>query len=247
MNKVLYIVVPAYNESANIEKLVHDWYPIIEQHNGNGNSRMVIINDGSKDNTLSLLAEMAKKYPLLLPLNKENGGHGDTVLYGYRYALEHNADFIFQTDADGQTNPAEFEAFYQLTDTYDAVIGERAGREDGFGRVVIENVVRLLLRLIFHTSVPDANAPFRLMKASVLEKYMKLLPEHYNLPNIMFTMFFVYYKEKVTFQHISFKPRQGGINSINYKKIFLIGIQAIKDFMYIRKTMKKYDAERDFS
>ena len=47
----LYIVIPAYNEQDNIELVVNDWYPIIEKHNGNGQSRLVIIDDGSKDST----------------------------------------------------------------------------------------------------------------------------------------------------------------------------------------------------
>ena len=44
----LYIVVPAYNEAANIENLVKDWYPVVEQHDGGGASRLVVVNDGSK-------------------------------------------------------------------------------------------------------------------------------------------------------------------------------------------------------
>ena len=52
MSDVLYIVVPAYNESENIKQLIQDWYPIVEFYNGEGNSRLVIVNDGSTDNTL---------------------------------------------------------------------------------------------------------------------------------------------------------------------------------------------------
>ena len=101
----LYIVIPAYNEKDNIERTVNDWYPIIEKYKDNGESRLVVINDGSKDNTYEILCRLAKTRPLLLPLTKTNGGHGSTVLHGYRFAIEQGADFVFQTDADGQTNP----------------------------------------------------------------------------------------------------------------------------------------------
>ena len=47
----LYIVIPAYNESENIEKTIDQWYQVVERHNDEGESRLVIINDGSKDNT----------------------------------------------------------------------------------------------------------------------------------------------------------------------------------------------------
>ena len=118
----LYIIVPAYNESDNIEIFVNDWYPVIESHNTDGKSRLVIINDGSKDDTYEKLLSLAESRPYLIPLTKPNGGHGPTVIYGYRYAIEQGADYIFQTDSDGQTVPSEFEGFWEKRKKYDAVI-----------------------------------------------------------------------------------------------------------------------------
>lgn len=68
----LYIVIPAYNESENIEKTIDQWYPVVERHNDEGNSRLVIINDGSKDNTYELLQKCAATRPILVPLDKPN-------------------------------------------------------------------------------------------------------------------------------------------------------------------------------
>ncbi|MEE3419655.1 MAG: glycosyltransferase family 2 protein [Lachnospiraceae bacterium] len=234
---VLYIVVPAYNEAENIEKFVDDWYPVIEHHDGDGLSRLVIINDGSKDNTYEILEELAKTKPLLQPLTKPNGGHGPTVLYGYRYAVESGADYVFQTDSDGQTDPREFERFWQLRTRYDAVIGNRVGREDGKNRVFVEKTLVALLQIIFGVKVPDSNAPFRLMDRRLLEKYLKRMPEDYNLPNVMLTTFFAYYHESMIFRRITFRPRQAGKNSINMKKISKIGAEAIRDFYKFRKEM----------
>ena len=98
----LYIVIPAYNESENIEKTIDQWYPVVERHNDEGNSRLVIINDGSKDNTYELLQKCAATRPLLVPLDKPNGGHGPTVLYGYRYAIRQKAEA--EADANEKIN-----------------------------------------------------------------------------------------------------------------------------------------------
>ena len=87
----LFIVIPAYNESENIEQTIRDWYPIVESNNKEGKSRLVIINDGSKDNTLQLVKAQMKDHPLLIALDKPNGGHGSTVLYGYRYAIKNHS------------------------------------------------------------------------------------------------------------------------------------------------------------
>lgn len=234
--EILYIVIPAYNEEANIEQCINNWYPVVEKHNG-GDSRLVIIDDGSKDNTFSVMQEYAKTRPLFQPLTKTNGGHGHTVLYGYRYAIEKGADYIFQTDSDGQTNPTEFDQFWAANEEYDAVIGNRVVRGDGKDRKFVENTVCFLLRLIFGVKVKDANAPFRLMKTSLVDKYIRKLPEDFNIPNIMFTTYFVYHHEKVKFIPITFKSRQGGTNSINIKKIIKIGWKAVGDFCKLRKEI----------
>ena len=102
----LYIIVPAYNEEENLDLIINQWYPIIEDIGED--SRLVIIDDGSKDHTYDILLKAQEQHPLLQPLTKQNGGHGSTVLFGYRYAIEHRANWIFQTDSDGQTDPAEF-------------------------------------------------------------------------------------------------------------------------------------------
>ena len=93
----LYIVIPAYNEEANIRQVVEDWYPVVDLRSGE--SRLVIVNDGSRDNTFSVLKNMQADRPKLTVLDKENGGHGSTILYGYHYALEQGAEYIFQTDS----------------------------------------------------------------------------------------------------------------------------------------------------
>lgn len=231
----LYIVIPAYNESENIEQLIKDWYPVIDKYNGNGESRLVIINDGSKDNTYELLCEYAKSRPLLQPITKPNGGHGATVLYGYRYAIQNKADYIFQTDSDGQTLPSEFDYFWQLKSKYDAILGNRSDRQDGESRKFVENTLRFILKLTFGVNVPDANAPFRLMKRELVEKYISKMPDDFNLPNVMFTTYFAYFHEKIKFVKVTFKPRQGGTNSINIKKIVKIGWKAVGDFRNLKK------------
>lgn len=237
MSEVIYVIVPAYNESENIEGLINDWYPIVNKYNGDGKSKLVIINDESKDNTYEIVKEYAKSRPLLQSLTKVNGGHGATVLFGYRYAIEKNADFIFQTDSDGQTNPDEFEVFWNLRNDYDAIIGNRSKRQDGAFRKFVEGTLLFILKIMFGVSIPDSNAPFRLMRREIVEKYCAKMPVDFNLPNVMLTTYFAHFHEKIIFIEISFKPRQGGKNSINAKKIIKIGWKAIGDFLYLKKHM----------
>ena len=233
----LYIVIPAYNEQDNIDEVVKDWYPVVEKIGPD--SRLVIIDDGSKDATYEKLLALAKDRPQMEPVHKENGGHGATVLFGYNYALEHGADFIFQTDSDGQTLPAEFDQFWEVRNDYDMVIGHRKGRQDGFSRVFVTKVLKAVCLVCFHVNVQDANTPFRLMKAESLKKEIGYIPKDYNLANVIVSVLFIKKGYQVKYFPITFRPRQGGVNSINFKKITKIGQKALKDFIRINKIIKE--------
>lgn len=235
MSDKLYIVMPAYNEEANIETVVAEWHPVVE--NIGPDSRLVVVNDGSKDKTYDKLLELKEKYPQLEPVTKANSGHGATVLFAYNYALDHGADYIFQTDSDGQTRPDEFGPFWNDRKIYDAIIGHRNHRQDGFSRVFVTKTLKLVIRLVFGVSVTDANTPFRLMPRATLEKYLPKIPKDFNLSNVILSVLLVKNKDNVKFVPITFRPRQGGVNSINLKRIFKIGIQAVKDFRVIKKTI----------
>lgn len=233
----LFIVMPAYNEEANIEATVRAWYPILK---GKGtSSRLVVADSGSTDRTHQILTDMQKEFPALEILSDTGKQHGPKVIALYDYSIREGADYVFQTDSDGQTAPAEFEAFWKRRNKYDAILGNRRVRGDGASRAFVEKIVCFLLRIFFGVNVPDANAPFRLIHTDILKKYLYRLPSDYNLPNIMLTTFFAYYHEKICFGVITFKPRQGGKNSINIPRIVKIGWKALGDFYTFKKEMKK--------
>lgn len=231
----LYVVMPAYNEKDNIEEVVSSWYPVLEGKNPS--SRLVVADSGSTDDTHAILERMKEAYPQLEILSDTGKQHGPKVIALYDYAIKNGADFIFQTDSDGQTLPEEFDAFWQLRNGYKGIFGHRVVRGDGKSRAFVEKVVCFLIKCYFHVKVPDANAPFRLMDAKTVAKYLPRLDKDYNLPNIMMTTYFSYYKEEMTFREITFRPRQGGKNSINIKKIIKIGWKALKDFRRLKKAM----------
>ena len=231
----LYIVIPAYNEEENIRQVVDDWYPVVDSKNGD--SRLVIVNDGSKDNTLNVLNKLKEDRPKLIVLDKENGGHGSTILFGYHYALDQGAEYVVQTDSDGQTSATEFDAFWDERNKYDMLIGYRNHREDGFSRIVVTKVLKMVIRMCFHVTMTDANTPYRLMNAAVLEEEIKLVPDNFFLSNVLLTVLFIKHLRSIKFIPITFRPRQGGVNSINLKRIFRIGRQSLKDFKELNKKI----------
>jgi dolichol-phosphate mannosyltransferase len=235
MKKKLYIVIPAYNEEENIEDAVKEWHQIAVKISKD--SRLVVVDDGSADKTKEKLQTLSKKYRQLTVLGKTNSGHGQTVLVGYKYAVKQKADYIFMTDSDLQTRSEEFWRFWDLRHDYSTLIGHRSGRQDGFTRVVVAKVLRLVLKLIFGLNIPDANAPFRLMSRYELEKYLKKIPDNFYLPNVILTVLYISGKEKVKFIPITFTPRRRGTGSIHLKQIFEVGLKATIDFSRLKKSI----------
>lgn len=228
----LIIVIPAYNEEMNIVSVVRQWYPVIEKIGGE--SRLFVINDGSTDGTQERLAELREEYPCLRAVKKKNQGHGAAVLYGYRCAIAEGTDYIFQTDSDGQTIPGEFWQMWERRRECGLLIGSRRSRQDGWQRIFVTRVLRLLLWMIFGCWVEDANTPFRLMKAEQLREVIRMIPENYFLSNVLMTVIYTKKKLGVRYFPITFRPRQGGKNSINMKKIVKLGCAAFRDFIKMR-------------
>ncbi len=230
----LYVVMPAYNEEENIENVVKAWYTVLSGKNPL--SKLVVADSGSTDTTHERLLKLKETYPQLETYHMLYHCSGFAITS--HFSMSKNS-IIFQTDSDGQTDPEEFEEFWNLRMEYDGVFGHRKVRGDGKSRAVVEHVVCFLVWMYFGVKVPDANAPFRLLKVDTVKKYLYRMREDYNLPNIMMTTWFAYYGEKIVFKEVSFKPRQAGVNSINIPKIVKIGWQALKDFKKFKQEMKR--------
>ena len=228
----LIIVIPAYNEESNIEAVVNQWHPVALR--AGIKSRLFVIDDGSTDGTCETLGKLQERFPLLRAVKKENQGHGATVLYGYRCALEEGCDYVFQTDSDGQTVPEDFWQLWEDREKCGLLIGKRLHRQDGWQRILVTRTLRLVLRLMFGCRTEDANTPFRLMRAGELEEVLREIPENYQLSNVLMTVIYTRRGLGVYYYPITFRPRQGGKNSLNMKKIFRMGRQALRDFAKLR-------------
>lgn len=232
---ILYVVIPAYNEEETIESVAREWHGVVARTGED--SRLVIMDDGSKDATYKKLLALEKELPLLTPVTKKNSGHGGTVLFGYEYALAHGAEYVFQTDSDGQTIPEEFWQLWDKRQDYDIQIGYRKNRQDGFSRVVVTKVLKLVLYMIFRLWITDANTPFRLMSANSLKKHVGKIPKDYNLSNVLLTVLYEREKSRMRYVPITFRPRQGGVNSINFKRIIGIGWNAVKNLRVLKRNL----------
>ena len=226
----LAVVMPIYNEAANIASVLREWFACLES--AAPDFVFFAINDGSKDNTASVLHSLAHECgPRLRVVSKPNSGHGSSCREGYELALATGARWIFQIDSDGQCDPAFFPAIYEQRANHDCVFGYRRTRDDGFGRMAITRSYRLLLWILTSAFMRDANVPYRLMRASAVRAALRRVPADVDLQNVALTIS-LKREPELRWKHvpIHFRARRGGENSINYRKIAKMGFRFLRDF-----------------
>ena len=179
-----------------------------------------------------------KNRPLFEPITQTNSCHGAKALAAYHYAIDKRADFIFQTDSDGQTLPAEFEKFWTLRDSFDMVIGDRtATRHDGAFRVFVTFTLRLMLRIIFGVNLVDPNTPFRLMNAATLKKFIDRIPDGQEHSNALIAAMYVKNNLRVKYLPVTFRQRKSGKSWVRLSRIMRIGWEALWDFIKLSKRL----------
>ena len=159
------IVFPAYNEEANITAAVTQSHAILSELTTQP-FEIVVVNDGSKDQTGSLLADLCAQYPELCAVNHpKNLGYGQAVLTGIRHT---RYDQIFFTDADLQFDLRELRHFLSEINNYDLVIGYRIDRKDPWHRLVFAYLWNKTQRLLFGLKVRDVDCAFKLFHRKVM-------------------------------------------------------------------------------
>lgn len=155
MNNKLLILIPAYNESENIVRVVDNLINKYPQYD------YVIINDGSNDNTLKVCQE--HNYNVInQPINL---GLAGTFQTGARYALKNNYDAILQFDADGQHRPEYIEPMLnKLSEGYDIIIGSRFVEEKKplSARMAGSRLITFLIKLLYRVEIKDPTSGMRI-------------------------------------------------------------------------------------
>jgi glycosyltransferase involved in cell wall biosynthesis len=160
----LSIVMPAFNEEANIDEAIRRATAVGERLCAE--HEIVIVDDGSTDATRSLVRKAAEVDPRIrFVCHDRNRGYGHAVRTGLRTA---QMDFVFMTDADLQFDLEQLEAFLPWIERVDVVAGFREKRQDPFSRRVAARAWNYLVRVLFYVPVRDIDCAFKLFRRSVL-------------------------------------------------------------------------------
>ena len=213
MKKIL-VIIPAYNEEANILKTYNS---IIEYNRKNKtNYDVIVINDGSKDNTSKICHD--NNIPVIDLV--ENLGIGGAVQTGYKYAFNNNYDIAVQFDGDGQHDANYIKNIISpiIDNEYGMVIGSRFinKEEEGFKSSFLRRIgIRIISGLIKFScgkKIYDTTSGFRAINKNLINDFSVNYPSEY--PEPVTTAVAVKKGYKVLEIPVQMHERQGGVSSI---------------------------------
>ena len=217
------IIIPTYNESDNIEKLIRKIFSLTREFH------ILVIDDNSPDGTAKIVENLISSFEGKLFLTHREGklGLGTAYIEGFKWALHHDYEYIFEMDADFSHDPEDLPRLYNVCakEGYDLAIGSRY--IDGvtvinwpMGRVLMSYYASAYVRFVTGMKIKDTTAGFKCYKREVLEAI--------DLDSIRFTgyafqieMKFTAWKMGFKIKEISiiFKDRTHGVSKMN-KNIF---------------------------
>lgn len=236
MKANLTVVVPIYNEAENIPVVVGDWIEVLNKLHVN--YRLKLYNDGSTDATLKVLELLQNQYPNHIEIiNKQNSGHGPTILKGYKESLD--ADWIFQVDSDNEMKAHHFSKLWEVKNQYDFIIGKRVQRTAPLFRKIMTYFSFVVVRLFYGKGIVDVNCPYRLMRTKAFKDVFESIPENTFAPNIIVSGMAAKKKLRIKSFAIHFDARTAGVSTLssNIPKLLKISITSFVEIInYARKN-----------
>ena len=165
------VIIPTFNEIENIERIIHAVFQLPSSFH------VLIVDDNSPDETFRKVAELQKQYPekLFLEVRSKKSGLGTAYVHGFKWALSHNYEYIYEMDADFSHNPNDLEKLYLACQNgADVAIGSRYSKGVNvvnwpLSRVLMSYFASVYVKFITGMQIHDATAGFICYKRIVLE------------------------------------------------------------------------------
>jgi dolichol-phosphate mannosyltransferase len=166
------VIIPTYNEKENIERMVRKVFTLPVAF------ELLIVDDGSPDGTAQIVKNLQNEFGKKLHLLERKGklGLGTAYIAGFKYAIQHQFDYIFEMDCDFSHNPDDLVNLYNACakDGADLSIGSRyvkGGKVVNWpiDRILMSYFASLYVRMILWINIHDTTAGFKCYKRKVLE------------------------------------------------------------------------------
>lgn len=162
----LSVFFPIFNEEKNIPVTIEKAIKVLKTL-GLKKYEIILVDDGSKDQSPEIIDELAKKYDFITAIHQPNGGYGCALRTGFANA---KYDWIVYTDVDGQFDFKEVTKFIEKAEEADVIYAYKLKRSDPFFRTLAAAGWALSLFLILGLRVKDVDTGFKMVSKKVLEK-----------------------------------------------------------------------------
>ena len=166
------IIIPTYNEKENIEKIIRAIFSL------EGEYHVIVIEDGSPDGTGQIVRRLQDEFPDRLFMIERAGkqGLGTAYIAGFKWAIRHGYDYVFEMDADFSHNPDDVPKLYRACaeEGADLAIGSRYCNGISvinwpIGRVIMSYYASVFVRKVLNMKIFDVTAGFKCYRRKVLE------------------------------------------------------------------------------
>jgi glycosyltransferase involved in cell wall biosynthesis len=198
------IVIPAYNEAENLRQVI----PEIIKYIAKIDSKfcIIIIDDGSTDDTANTITALAKKHPQIVGESMpRNLGKAAALKRGFALAEDLGGQIVIMMDADGQDDPAELETLIgRLDEGFDLVTGARYTRNDRFIKRTTSRLYNRTTSMISGVKGKDFNSGFKVMRLSVAQAVGSMM---YGEMHRYLTVIASWFGYRITEVHVTHRKR----------------------------------------
>ena len=212
----LTLIMPAYNEAESLQIFLPSVISFCIQNS----FELIVINDGSQDNTPKVLEDFSQKHEVLKVLHhKLNKGYGAAIKTGIQNA---NTEYVITLDADGQHTLDDVIVLYNEIKKEDAdmIVGNRSGvNEENFIRKIGKNTIRFIAKQLMTLNIHDINSGMKIYTTELAKKYIHLCPDTMAFSDIIL-LCFVFKKHLVLERPIKVNQRIAGKSTITVATAF---------------------------
>jgi glycosyltransferase involved in cell wall biosynthesis len=213
MENTLTIIIPAYNEEESIKTVLPEVIDFARQNN----FFVILVNDGSKDNTRKTCELIASDNPLVKIINhKVNKGYGGAIKSGVMVAY---TKYVITIDADGQHLLEDVKNLYNeiIEKDADMVVGSRKGHlSQSMFRKIGKSIIRGIAKWLVPLHIYDINSGMKIYNTLLAKKYINLCPDSMAYSDII-ALTFISQRHLVKEVPINIKPRTKGKSTISFK------------------------------
>jgi len=209
----LTIIIPAYNEAASLTQLIHELLPFAQLKN----FKVIIVNDGSKDDTRAVLERSTTLSENISIINhKVNRGYGGALKSGINKA---RTQYCITIDADGQHSLSDIDRLLNtITETNaDLVVGSRKGNsESGYYREFGKTILRWVAKLLMPLKIYDINSGIKIYNTKLAQRYIQICPDSMAFSDVI-ALTFVYQRNLVLEIPVKINQRKAGKSTIGLR------------------------------